>query len=213
MVNEAPPRAAAGPPGWQARKSAATREQIIAAAIRCLGERGYARLTTTTIAVQAGLSRGALLHHFRTRSDIVQALVAALADGRLAALRAARERPATDVRDRISALLEAYWGELSGASFRALFELVVAARGDRALASLVDRAQAAFEVEWSRTASAVSPADERHRESLELALELARYALEGMAVGALTREPDGSPPRLLRHLAARLCELVAAAPG
>ena len=51
--------------GWQAQKSASTRTQIIEAAIKCFIECGYSRTTTTLIAEKAGLSRGAMLHHFR----------------------------------------------------------------------------------------------------------------------------------------------------
>ena len=52
-----------GDSGWQARKSAATRKQIISAAIRCIVELSYSRTTMMKISEKAGLSRGATLHH------------------------------------------------------------------------------------------------------------------------------------------------------
>lgn len=195
--------------GWQARKSAATRRQILAAAIRCFGERGYAQVSTARIAAQAGLSRGALLHHFPTQPDIVRGVVAAIAEDRRAALRAALEPPAADACARIRALLEVYWRELGGVSFAALFELMVAARGDVELRAIVDPAAAAFDLEWARAAVAVSPERDQRDESLDVELELARYALEGMAVAALTGTRDGRDPRRLRHLEERLCRRLA----
>ena len=58
--------------GWQAQKSAATRKLILESAIRCFVELGYAGTTTTAIAQKAGLSRGAMLHHFPSRLAVVR---------------------------------------------------------------------------------------------------------------------------------------------
>src|SRR3954471_22069693 len=60
----------------QAERSAATREALLDATLECLVEDGYAKTTTARVAERAGLSRGAHLHHFRTRD----ALLAAAAD-------------------------------------------------------------------------------------------------------------------------------------
>src|SRR5579871_6267699 len=77
------------PAGWQAQKSASTRTLIIEAAIKCLVELGYARTTTTVIAEKAGLSRGAMLHHFPSKMGIVRAAVDYLHAKRLRAFRKA----------------------------------------------------------------------------------------------------------------------------
>ena len=50
--------------GWQAEKSAMTRSAILEATIQCLLELGYANTTTALIANYAGVSRGAMMHHF-----------------------------------------------------------------------------------------------------------------------------------------------------
>ncbi len=50
-----------GRPTQQALKSAQTRLQLIEATIRCLIQFGYANTTTPRVAVEAGLSRGAML--------------------------------------------------------------------------------------------------------------------------------------------------------
>jgi AcrR family transcriptional regulator len=113
---------------WQAQKSAATRRQIINAAIDCLVKLGYARTTTTRIAEAAGLSRGAMLHHFPTKLDIVRAAVAELHAKRLKAFRRAIEGVPETGRGRVRAAVDAYWQHARHPIFVAFFELSVAAR-------------------------------------------------------------------------------------
>ena len=66
----------------QQARSLATRERLIRAALDEIHEVGYHAATTHQIAERARVSRGALLHHFPTRADIIQAaLEALLAEG------------------------------------------------------------------------------------------------------------------------------------
>ena len=60
---------------WQQTKSGRTRTTILNAAIDCFYELGSAPTTTERIAQQAGVSRGAMLHHFHTRRDLLQAAI------------------------------------------------------------------------------------------------------------------------------------------
>ena len=59
----------------QAERSATTRQALLDATIACLVEEGYANTTTARVAERAGVSRGAHLHHFQTRSALVAAAV------------------------------------------------------------------------------------------------------------------------------------------
>src|SRR5271169_5670622 len=61
--------------GWQQRKSVQTRVAILEAAIDCLEKHGYRRTTTQVIAEIAGDSRGAMLHHYATRQDLIAAVI------------------------------------------------------------------------------------------------------------------------------------------
>ena len=47
------------------------RRRLLEAAISCLNERGYTGTTTTEIAGRAGVSRGAQVHHFRHKEELV----------------------------------------------------------------------------------------------------------------------------------------------
>lgn len=70
----------------QAMRSDETRGRILDAAFAVLKERGFAGLTTPEVAQRAGVSRGALVHHFPSKLELVAAAMEhvfgiALADG------------------------------------------------------------------------------------------------------------------------------------
>ena len=57
----------------QAERTEATRTRILKAAANLIRRRGYARFRTAEVAAEAGLSRGAQLHHFPTKYTLVVA--------------------------------------------------------------------------------------------------------------------------------------------
>ncbi len=57
----------------QAERSEETRTRIVKAAANLIRKRGYARFRTAEVAKEAGLSRGAQLHHFPTKDSLVVA--------------------------------------------------------------------------------------------------------------------------------------------
>lgn len=63
------------PPGWQQRKSLATRNAMLDAALLCLAEDGYAGCSLQSVANRARISRGAMLHHYASKLDLMAAVV------------------------------------------------------------------------------------------------------------------------------------------
>ncbi|MET4198866.1 TetR/AcrR family transcriptional regulator [Bradyrhizobium sp. LA6.12] len=57
----------------QAERTAETRLRILKAAANLIRRRGYARFRTAEVASEAGVSRGAQLHHFPTKDELVVA--------------------------------------------------------------------------------------------------------------------------------------------
>jgi AcrR family transcriptional regulator len=59
----------------QKLKSTTTRRALIDAAVDVIVERGFSDTTTTLIADRAHVSRGALQHHFKSKNDIIVAVL------------------------------------------------------------------------------------------------------------------------------------------
>lgn len=122
----------------QEERSAATRHVLLEATVACLVDLGYTGTTSAAVAAKAGLSRGAQLHHFGTRDQLVVAAVEYLAQKRLRRVREALAdlSPATTQgakrpRSRIEpqeAALGLLAEALSGPLYAATLELWVAAR-------------------------------------------------------------------------------------
>ena len=62
------------PRGPNAERRASTRAKIMAAAVKCLAEFGYATTSTPLVALMAKVSRGSLLHQFPTKVDLILAV-------------------------------------------------------------------------------------------------------------------------------------------
>jgi len=196
-----------GDRGWQSLKSFNTREQILRSAIQCIVELGYANTTTTRIAEKAGLSRGATLHHFSSHMEIIQASVEYLHRKRLRAFRRAAETLPED-GNRVRLAAEAYWEHVTHPLFVAFFELSVAARNDKQLASVLLPAQKAFDDALYQTTLEVFPEWKHDQRALELAMNLAQTLMEGMAICRLTRSQHYNKEPLLDFLEGSLRSLL-----
>jgi AcrR family transcriptional regulator len=105
------------------------------ATIECLVELGWAGTTTTVVSSRAGVSRGAQLHHFPSKQDLVVAAVGHLTELRRVDMR----RAAADLPEqgRTRAVLEILSLQFVSPVFFAALELWVAARTDPGLRTSV----------------------------------------------------------------------------
>ena len=117
----------------QAERSAATRGVLLDATIESLVEVGYANTTTTRIAELAGVSRGAQMHHFPSKADLVAHAVEHLAEKRAEEIRKEADRLPGGSGGRTAAALDLLWSSHRGPLFQASLELWTAARTDREL--------------------------------------------------------------------------------
>lgn len=113
----------------QEERSAATRKALLDATIECLLDGGYARLTTNRIAATAGVSRGAIVHHYPTKAALVADSVRHLAELRISSL--VEELQGIDSgADRVDAALDLLWETHNGPLMQAVFQLSVGVPDD-----------------------------------------------------------------------------------
>lgn len=127
-----------------AERSAATRLALLDATVECLAELGYAHTTTAEIVRRAGVSRGAQVHHYPTKAELVVAAVRHLFEGRTAAF--VQEFDGLPEADRtLENGIELMWTSVQGPSFRAALELVVGSLPDDRLRPIVAEVLEEFE--------------------------------------------------------------------
>jgi AcrR family transcriptional regulator len=146
------------------------------ATVECLVELGWAGTTTVVVAERAGVSRGAQLHHFRTRGELVAAAVEYVGAARARDM-LTRAEQLRETADRTTAVVEFITDFFVGNQFAAALELWVAARTDPELKELVVPLEARLGRECHRIAVTLLDADESRpgvREAVQATLDLAR---------------------------------------
>lgn len=116
----------------QAERSETTRAALLDAVVECLVEDGYANTTTARVAERAGVSRGAHLHHFQTRSALVTAAMDHLCQRRNDELGAAAEK-LPEGRERLAAGLDLLWSSYANPLYQGALDLWTVARTDAEL--------------------------------------------------------------------------------
>ena len=193
----------------QAERSAATREALLDAAIECLVHHGYASTTTSVVAERAGVSRGAHLHHFQTRTALVGAAVEALAQRWMDELRvtAAALGPG---EDRTLAGLDLLRDHYASPLFQAAMDLWTDARSDDELRERLIEVERLLDRETLELARELFPELARTRD-FEGLLQQAVATVRGLAM-LDTLHPDGERNReQWRFIRVQLAELFAAA--
>jgi AcrR family transcriptional regulator len=120
----------------QEERTRAMRQRLMEAAFELLVEKGYGGTTTTLVSERAGVSRGAQLHHFPTKTDLVVATVLHVTERRAEEMRAATASLPKGQK-RTEAVVRMLGELFTGPVFSAALELWVAARTDPALLEVV----------------------------------------------------------------------------
>ena len=127
----------------------ATRQRILRAAVESFQALGYAATTTLEVQRRAGVSRGALLHHFPTRPQLVAAAVAELVRLNDSASREVLAVAALDL-DPIDRARQALRSIVSRPAFGIEMELWMAARSDAELRTHLRQAERAAMKDWQQ---------------------------------------------------------------
>jgi AcrR family transcriptional regulator len=189
----------------QAQRSAATRDALLDATIACLVEDGYASTTTSRVAERAGVSRGAHLHHFQTRSALVAAAMERLADRRGDALLAAAERlPAG--RERLEQGLDLLWTGYAGPLYQAALDLWTHARTDEELRERLVPVERGLDRQTTQVTRRLFP-ELAERPDFDHMVEMAAATMRGLALLETLHPGSGRNRKQWTYCRARLVEL------
>ena len=175
----------------QEERSTETKKRLLEATIDCLNELGYNKSGTVEIARRAGVSRGALMHHFPSKHDLI-----------VATAEYHWNRIAEEVRNlamtmhggqlSLDAFIDGIWNKvflIRGSS--ATIEMIIAARTDsklrRELVPMLNRLYSNYDEIWSQFFhnSGVSP------ERIEMLFDLTIELLRGMTLQRVLKdEPE-----------------------
>ena len=166
-------------------RSALTREKLLNATIECLYELGYDRTSTVLVTKRANVSRGAMLHQFPSKADLMMATSEFIRKQRREAHRAALEG-VEDPLEQLRRAIDITWGELSKPSGIARIEIMLASRSDKefgarfaALNTDLDQRHKAWAWQLAERAGITD------RPAVEAMTQLYSAALRGLAIDLL----------------------------
>jgi AcrR family transcriptional regulator len=116
----------------------ATRARLVETGVELLIARGYSGTNTLAVQKAAGVSRGALLHHFPTRADLLTAVIRRLLEMHEAAAREALSSTPPSA-DPVTRAITALNTVIRRPAYVAQMDLWTAARTDPGLARVVSR--------------------------------------------------------------------------
>lgn len=183
----------------QADRTRAMRARLLEATVECLIEHGFVGTSTTMVSERAGVSRGAQLHHFPTKNDLVLAAVEHLTQRRGAELEASMAQLPSGKR-RIRATIEMLGDHFASPVFTAALELWTAARTDPALLAAVGPLEQRVGRETHRMTVEALGADESLpgvRELVQATLDLVR----GLGLANTISDDARRRRRILAHWA------------
>jgi AcrR family transcriptional regulator len=174
-------------PRTQQQRRDETRRALLDATVESLIEVGFARTTTLEVQRRADASRGALLHHFPSKTELLVAAVDHLAEMRAAELKVlAAGLP--DGRSRTDAVLELLWQCFSGTFFQVAMELRTAARTDHELRPVLVAAERSLRDRIVAQARKLFGKDVSEHPGLERAMDFTLQFMIGAAMTSVLHE-------------------------
>lgn len=161
----------------QEERTAETRTALMEGAIRAVHRLGYGGATTALIADEAGVSRGALTHHFGSRAELMAAVVQWVYEREVelyAELQADGRRG-----NSLSDWPELLWEVLGKPSGLAVLEILQATRSDPELAERVTPVQRAVETASQEAIQARFGGDPRTQQAM---VRLLVWAIRGLTI-------------------------------
>lgn len=117
----------------QKERTETTQQNVLQSTLRCLGTKGYHAFTLQDIADAAGISRGAITHHYKTKLELTAEAVRYFVDWRFSqVMDTAQDNAALDLPAKLDRLWDSFVQ-----IFPITLEIIFALRSDRELRELV----------------------------------------------------------------------------
>ena len=170
-----------------AERTAETRQRVIAAVVESIGEVGYQKTTAAEIARRAGVTWGAVQHHFGDKDGILK-VVLEESFGRFAELLAEVPAEEESLEKRVALFVDRSWEHFASSHYRSTFEILLNLPPDLELSWQNEMLDA-----WNRIWSQYFPGS---RSSRRRSLDLIHYTVSLLAGLAATRMLEGRDARV-----------------
>ncbi|SEN01749.1 TetR/AcrR family transcriptional regulator [Halomonas caseinilytica] len=191
---------------WQQRKSWETRRKLLNAALICLERDGFHSFRLDRVAGEAGVSKGALTHHFANKDDLLVHAIEKVLDEFVEALACGADE-FHDGHLTLDGFLDLVWHYMSGQLYMVTLEIALKARHEPDFKNLltpqVRRFHSRIDDIWERLFPHLPP--ERSRHLMNLSMNL----LRGMGTQSVFREDSQYFNELLNSWKAILRQEVA----
>jgi AcrR family transcriptional regulator len=182
----------------QADRTRAMQDKLMNATIEVLLKQGYSRLTTKEVARIAGVSNGALMHHFSSKAELVVAATAMVYEEAIS-----RGQKVANTSNADKKPIEGYLADCLSVYFEwpfiAALETIIVARTDHDLMEkilpVMKRYRSVCDEIWLSVFIRSGISNEKSRLLMNLTLNLVR----GMAVNQLWRRDEKNHKRLLKQ--------------
>ncbi len=170
------------PSGRREEKSAAMRRRICEGAVSCLSARGYHGASIKQVVDAAGVSLGALQHHFPTKDDLVEETAEFLLSRSVKWFQRAKQNIDND-KNAFGDMVRRSWREqFTTEEYGALLEILVAARTNDALRERVAPKLDSWRHDIESELRDLLPANDDNAGDLEAILTIGRCMMTGLLV-------------------------------
>jgi len=139
----------------QEERTYEARAKLISAAISLINEKGFARTTMSDIAGRAGLTRGAIQHHFDGRVDLVTTILLEVESRVVESFAAAAPGPGVPLAKGIDVLIDNLGAVCQSSAYLAAMDICFTSRSDPDLRDTirqsVRRSSDHFRLLWQST--------------------------------------------------------------
>lgn len=173
----------------QVERRAEMTQRLLDATLDLIHETGMAVASTVAIAKRAGVSRGAILHHYPQKFDLITAAVDHLLETEAEHIRTLSEAFATGTVS-LDALIDEFWRIFSGRLFMITLDYLSVARTDEELRRHLGPVSLKFNKALDTIWSTFFRLDDKEKGRVDITLNLTLCLMRGMGVQTVLRHRE-----------------------